>query len=120
MTVYVVQEHRRYDRESGEYVPAHDLSPAEAFGELRYLLTPTAAPWRPESILEDLWAGLEGFTEGDYLLMVGNPVLIGLAAAVVSEVNDGVIRFLQWNGREQSYTPVEAHVFGVAGQVGRG
>lgn len=120
MTVYVVQDHRRYDNNTGEYVSVHDLSPAEEFGPLRYLLSPTAAPWRPESVLNDLWDGLEGFGDEDYLLMVGNPVLCGLATAVACDINRGRIRFLQWNGRERKYTPVEAQVFDVAPAEARG
>lgn len=117
MTVYVVQEHRKYNRETGEHEPTYDLSPAQEYGELRYLLSPTAAPWRPQSIIDDLYAGLEGFGPDDYLLMMGNPVLIGLATAVVSDINDGHIKFLQWHGRERKYIPVEAHVFGLSPDV---
>lgn len=113
MTVYVVQDHRRYDKDTGEYVSVHDLSPASEFGEVKYLLSPTAAPWASESIIEDLWGGLADFTDDDYLLMVGNPVLCGLATAIACDVNNGRIRFLQWNGRQQKYTPVEAQVYEV-------
>ena len=119
-TVYVVQDHRRYDRDTGEYVSVHDLSPAEEFGRLRYLLSPTAAPWATESIIRDLREGLRGIGRGDYLLMVGNPVLCGLATAVACELTGGRIRFLQWNGRERRYTPVEAQVFGVDTPADRG
>jgi hypothetical protein len=112
-TVYVVQDSRRYDNETGEYVSVHDLTPATEFGELKYLLTPTAAPWKPESVIADLWEGLETFGKDDYLLMVGNPVLCGLATAVAASINFGHIRFLQWNGRQKRYTPVEAQVFDI-------
>ena len=120
MTVYVVQEHRRYDRDTGEYEPVHDLSPAHEYGELKYLLTPTAAPWNPEGIIQDLWDGLTNFTSDDYLLMVGNPVLCGLATAVACDITGGRIRFLQWNGRERKYTSVEAQVFDVETEKPRG
>lgn len=120
MTVYVVQDHRRYDKDTGEYVSVHDLSPAEEFGQLKYLLSPTAAPWASESIIADLWDGLTGFGDGDYLLMVGNPVLCGLATAIACDINGGRIRFLQWNGRERKYTPVEAQVFEVDSTSSRG
>ena len=119
-TVYVVQDHRRYDKGTGEYVSVHDLSPAEEFGQLKYLLSPTAAPWATESIINDLWEGLDGFRQGDYLLMIGNPVLCALAAVVACDITEGRIRFLQWNGRERKYTPVEAQVFDVDTAPSRG
>lgn len=120
MVVYVVQDHRRYDKLTGQYVSAHDLSPAEEFGELRYLLSPTAAPWNPVSILNDLWDGLKDYGDMDHLLMVGNPVLCGLATAVAANINDGRVRFLQWNGRQYRYTAVEAQIFDVDARVSRG
>lgn len=112
VTVYVVQDHRRYNRDTGEYESAHDLSPAEEFGELRYLLTPTAAPWAAESILRDLRERLADFGEEDYLLLNGNPILIGLATAVAADLV-GTVTFLQWSGKEQRYTPVSAQIFDV-------
>lgn len=111
MTVYVVQDHRRYDKDIGDYVSVHDLSPAQEYGELKYLLSPTAAPWATDSVVRDLAEGLRDFCNDDYLLMVGNPVLCGLATAIACDVNDGFLRFLQWNGRERRYTAVEAQVF---------
>lgn len=111
MTVYVVQDHRRYNKDTGSFESVYDLSPAEAFGELKYLLTPTAAPWNADSIVQDLWDGLEGWKEGDYLLMIGNPILCGLATTVACDIGQGSIRFLQWNGKEKRYIDVEAQVY---------
>lgn len=120
MTVYVVQDHRRYNRDTGEYESVHDLSPAEEYGELRYLLTPTAAPWSPDTVLPDLWAGLAQFGDEDFLLLNGNPILIGWATAVAADVNDGHVSFLQWHGRERRYTPVKSQVFPVDPDPSRG
>lgn len=111
MTVYVVQDHRRYDREKGEYVPAHDLSPALEYGELVYLLTPTAAPWRPDLVIPELRKGLADFRNDDFLLLNGNPILIGWATAVAADINDGFVQLLQWHGREQKYIPISSQVF---------
>lgn len=111
--VYVVQDHRRYDKDTGAFVPAHDLTPAKEYGELRYLLTPTAAPWRPQNVLPDLWEGLKDFGDSDYLLLNGNPIFIGWACAVAADFNEGRVKLLQWHGREQRYIPVESQVFPV-------
>lgn len=113
MTVYVVHDHRKFDRETGETVAVYDISPAEQFGQLVYLLPPTATPWASHAILDRLWEGLQGFRDGDYLLMIGNPVLCGLATSVAAEVNDGRVGFLQWSGRDRSYIPVVADIFDV-------
>lgn len=120
MTVYVVQDSRRYDKEIGEFVPAHDLSPAREYGDLKYLLTPTAAPWQTDGIIQDLWDGLADFSADDYLLLVGNPVFIGLASTIACDITGGRIRFLQWHGKDRRYTPVEAQVYEVSRSIGRG
>lgn len=119
-TVYVVQDHRRYDKETGCFVPVHDLTPAQEYGELRYLLTPTAAPWHPTSVLPDLWAGLKDFSDEDFLLLTGNPILIGWATAVAADFNEGRVKLLQWHGREQRYIPVESQVFQIDTDADRG
>lgn len=114
MTVYVVQEHRRYDRDTGEYVPVYDLSPAQEYGELKFLLSPTAGPWCSESIIKELWEGLAQFTPDDYLLMIGNPVLCSWATAIAADIiyEEGrPLKFLQWNGKQKQYTPLEANLF---------
>ncbi len=111
MTVFVVQDHRRYNRDSGEYESVHDLTPAEEYGEIRYLLTPTAAPWNPSSVLSDLREALADYNSGDYLLLTGNPILIGWATAIAADVNDGYVNLLQWHGRERKYIPVGAQIF---------
>lgn len=106
-TVYVVQKQHRFDRNKGELVPKFNLAPAEEYGELSYLLSPTAAPWDADSIIRELYDRLQGFADSDSLLLVGNPVLIGLAVAVAADVNQGFVRCLQWSGKDRRYIAIE-------------
>lgn len=114
VTVFVVQDQRRYNRDTGDYEAAFDLSPAEEYGQLSYLLTPTAAPWSPETVLPELWTALGSFGDGDHLLLVGNPILIGWATAVAADANEGRVGLLQWHGKDRRYIAVSAQVFDVA------
>lgn len=111
MTVFIVQDTRRYDRTTGEYVSVHDVTPAREYGELHYLLSPTAAPWSTETIIADLYRELDDFGDEDFLLMIGNPALIGLATAVAADINGGKIKFLQWHGKDRKYYPVDAKIY---------
>lgn len=107
--VFVVQEQMRLDRSDNKLKPRFPLiARANSFGEIVYLLSPSAGPWRPESVLRDLRRSLKDFSNDDYLLLIGNPVLIGLTVAVAAEVNGGFVRMLQWNGVEGNYRCVEA------------
>lgn len=104
--VFYVQNQHRWDRDTEKFVPKYDLDPARVFGDLVPLLSPTASPFSFESILDELQFKLAHFRDGDYLLLVGNPVLIGASVAVASSVNEGHVSVLQWSGKDRSYVPV--------------
>ena len=104
--VFVVQKQHCWDPGKDQFVPKFDLSPAEQYGELVYLLSPTAAPFRPESVLRELQEKLADIKPDDYLLLIGNPVLIGLATAVAADALEGSVNLLQWSGKERRYLPI--------------
>ena len=105
--VYVIQNQMHYDSSVERHVPRFDMTPAKEHGELKFLLSPTAAPFITPTIIRELRENLEGITPDDYLLLVGNPVLIGLSVAVASEFTKQ-IKFLQWNGKAGKYIVIEA------------
>lgn len=111
MTVYVVQDQRRYDKDTGTYVPKFDLSPAAEHGEIRYLLSPTAAPFNSDGVVKELRETLADFSDDDHLLLVGNPILIGWSTAIAADFNDGSVSLLQWSGKDQRYISVVAQLF---------
>lgn len=110
-TVYVIQAQHRWDEGKGALVPKFDLSSAEQYGEISYLLSPTASPFHPEPIIAELRQKLHNFDGDDYLLLVGNPCLIGFATAIAADFNEGVVNLLQWSGKDRSYIPVAAELF---------
>ncbi len=104
--VYVVQNQHRWDKHQKAFVPKYDFSPAGEYGEMVDLLSPTAAPFRTDSIIAELHEKLRDFTEDDYLLLVGNPVLIGISLAIAADYNHGDINVLQWSGKDRKYLPI--------------
>lgn len=106
--VYVVQNQHRWDANRNEFVPKFDLKAAEQYGELVFLLGPTASPFRPESIIEELQTKLATFTDQDSLLCIGNPLLIGWSTAIAADANEGRVASLQWSGKDQRYVRVAA------------
>lgn len=105
--VFVVQNQQRWDDEAQMLVPKYPtISKAEEYGEIEFLLSPSAAPFTPEPIIRELADKLSRYTEHDYLLLIGNPVLIGWACALAADYADGRLQVLQWgSGR---YIPVRA------------
>lgn len=105
--VYAVQNTMTHDGRGG-LVAKFDLSPAQKFGDLQFLLGPSASPFNPETVILQLHDQLQHYTDEDYLLMVGNPILIGWATSIAAHHNSGYVRCLQWSGTARGYTCVEA------------
>lgn len=108
--VYVVQNTHKLDRGTSTLVPKYDMSSAARFGELVYLLTPNAKPHDP-SVTVELNEKLLGFTDEDFLLLVGNPALIGFAVAIAADNNDGRVKVLQWDGKNREYVGISADLW---------
>lgn len=108
--VFVAQVPHKLDRESGELRPL-DLSAAREWGDLRVILTPGANPFTSASaIVDDLHAALKDMTDEDYLILVGNPAIMGWMAAIASQYTEGRLRVLQWHGRQHRYNLIETTV----------
>ena len=80
---------------------------ATNFGDLEFLLPPqTNLMFSTEKTLNTIKSGLDDFTEEDYLLLIGDPVSIGIATHYAAKKTD-VVKFLKWDNREYTYFPVE-------------
>jgi len=103
--VYVVHEPTRWDAEMQQRVRTMDLSPAERHGEMVYLLSgDQGLPGDDNATMGVLRRKLAAFTDKDFLLPVGNPVMIGAAAALAANETDGLLNFLVWQRREREYS----------------
>ena len=54
---------------------------------------------------------LQDFRREAYLLAVGDPVIIGISTAAVSEVTNGQFNMLKWDKREYRYYPLEVDMY---------
>jgi len=106
--VYVIQDQLRKDKTSGKLVSKFDLKDAERYGTIEFLLGPGARPFSPEHVIAQLERKLKSYTPEDWLLLIGNPCLIGFAVAVASVVARGRVRLLQWDGMAGEYRPIHA------------
>lgn len=102
--VFVVQSQLARDGS-----PKYDLSPAEDYGQLVYVLDDTASPFRLAPVWDRIDKVMEDFREGDFILPVGNPVFIGMVSVAAADQSP-LLKFLIWSTREQRYISVEADV----------
>ena len=107
MTVYVVQERKRYDPIAGELVPAVNLMPAAEYGNLIELFNHRQHSLLSGPIVRAAKEKLKDFSDGDYLLPIGDPVLIGVATAIAAEKNMGRVKLLHWDRSDKRYIVLE-------------
>lgn len=108
--VYVVQDQRIW--KGKDFVSKFDFSSAEEYGDLVMLLDSSDNQTEPERVIEKLNFVLTDYTDDDYLLLVGNPCLIGWTTAIAGRYSpNGVVNMLQWSGRDRKYLPVQAKIF---------
>jgi hypothetical protein len=102
--VFVSQQTLRHSDINDEMVQVPSMKPAQAFGEVIFLID-----WFEAMDMSDeemLWAmrrRLADFCDDDYLLPLGSPFAMSLSALVASEANDGKVRILQWNRDNREY-----------------
>jgi hypothetical protein len=96
--VYVVQENRHAD-----------YSDAERFGEVVFMTVdefkPLNASLRNEDIKADIRKYLGSFTRDDFIILTGNPTMIGFAFHLCAAA--GVVNVLQWDKIDNSYKPFQ-------------
>lgn len=106
--VFVTHQPTGRDRETGAVQPSVDLTSATDYGPLEVVLGSQHNPLdNPAATLEVIRTVLRsrGYGAGDYLLLVGSPVIIGLLCAAATEISPQ-LRLLQWNRGRREYAVV--------------
>ena len=65
----------------------------------------------PGPLIYKLRQGLKDFTERDYLLLTGDPAIIGVACSIVSDITNGKYNLLKWDKQERTYYPIEINLY---------
>jgi len=106
--VYIVQQQFMVNPGNhAELIPKFDFSSAKEFGSLEILLSPQANPFSIDLIKTELWKKLETFNSRDYLLLVGNPVLMAVTSCIAYNFSNGPVQFLQWSGKDKKYIRIK-------------
>lgn len=101
--VFIPHVPSRWDTVSKGRVPSLDLNPAALFGSFRVLVSDLDDMHKATSLIKH---GLTGITQSDYVLAVGDPVLIAAAIAYACQ-HLGTVRVLRWSRRSHRYDVVE-------------
>ena len=101
-TVYIIQETLK--KVEGQWRRVHDFTPALAYGDIEILIGGGQyMPLTMQPVISEIKEKLKKFCNDDFLLLVGDPVLMGIATCVAAEINCGKINFLRWDRDTQRY-----------------
>ena len=106
-TVYVIQEIA--GTKSGN--PKINIMGASNYGQFKFLLPEFSQMiFSPGPLIFKLRQGLKNFTSDDYLLLTGDPAIIGVACSIVSDISNGKYKLLKWDKQERKYYPIEINL----------
>ena len=92
--------------------PKYNIMGALKYGKLKVLLKEnTQIVLSPGPIVFELRRLLKNYTSKDYLLLSGDPSVIGIAVAIVSDINSGKFNLLKWDRQEKVYYPLEINLY---------
>ena len=92
--------------------PKFNIMGALKYGKLKVLLKENAQiVLSPGPIIFELRRLLKNYTSKDYLLLSGDPSVIGIAVAIASDINSGRFNLLKWDRQERIYYPLEVNLY---------
>ena len=87
--------------------PKINIMSASKFGEFRFLLPEfSQIIFSPGPLIFKLRSLLKNYTTKDYLLLTGDPAIIGVACSIVSQLTNGKYNLLKWDKQERQYYPI--------------
>ena len=99
-TVYIIQEIP--GTRAGN--PKINILGAAEYGVFKFLLPEfSQIIFSPGPLIYKLRQSLKNYKPNDYLLLTGDPAIIGVACSIVSDVTNGKYNLLKWDKQERKY-----------------
>ena len=107
-TVYVIQEIA--GTKAGN--PKINIMGASQYGKFKFLLPELSQIiFSPGPLIYKLRNGLKDFNSEDYLLLTGDPAIIGVACSIASDITNGKYNLLKWDRQERKYYPISINLY---------
>ena len=105
--VYVIQEIAG----TREGRPKINILGAAQFGVFKFLLPELSQIiFSPGPLIFKLRKGLQNYRQKDFLLLTGDPAIIGVACSIVSDITNGKYQLLKWDKQERKYYPIQINL----------
>ena len=106
--VYVIQEVA--GTQSGS--PKINIMGASHYGKFKFLLPEfSQIIFSTGPLIFKLRQLLKDFKREDYLLLTGDPAIIGVACSIVSDITNGKYNLLKWDKQERKYYPITINLY---------
>ena len=106
--VYVIQEIPG----TKEGNPRINIMGASKYVEIKFLLPELKQiNFSTGPLIYKLRSLLKNFREEDYLLLTGDPAIIGVACSIVSDMTNGKYNLLKWDKQERKYYPIKINLY---------
>ena len=106
-TVYVIQEIAG----TREGRPKINIMGAAEFGTFKFLLPELSQIiFSPGPLIFKLRKGLQNYRPTDFLLLTGDPAIIGVACSIVSDITNGKYQLLKWDKQERKYYSININL----------
>ena len=101
--VYVIQEIP--GTKAG--IPKINIMSASRYGKFKFLLPEfSQIIFSPGPLIFKLRNLMKNYRPTDYLLLTGDPAIIGVACSIASDITNGKYRLLKWDKQENQYYPI--------------
>ena len=105
--VYVIQEISG----TRQGTPKINIMGATKYGKFVFCLPEMSQIiFSPGPLIFKLRKILKDYTFDDYLLLTGDPAIIGVACSIVSDITNGKYKLLKWDKQERKYYPIEINL----------
>ena len=92
--------------------PKINIVGAREYGEVKSLLPELSQIiFSPGPLIFKLRKLLKDFRSDDYLLLTGDPAIIGVACSIVSDITNGKYNLLKWDKQERRYYPITINLY---------
>jgi len=106
--VYVIQEIA--GTKDGK--PKINILGAAEYGTFKFLLPELSQMiFSPGPLIFKLRQGLKDYNTEDFLLLTGDPAIIGVACSIVADITAGKFNLLKWDKQERKYYPIHINLF---------
>ena len=92
--------------------PKINIMGASRYGQFKFLLPEfSQIIFSPGPLIYKLRQGLKNYRKKDFLLLTGDPAIIGVACSIVSDITSGKYNLLKWDKQERKYYPIEINLY---------